>query len=77
MPRTWSAPAVGGVAAGSALLALALVLFAALIETSGILESPLVVDSRLDPRYLRYPENRFFFVNLAAELEDRDPRLTK
>ena len=25
----------------------------------------------------RYPENRFFFVNLAAELEDRDPRLTK
>jgi hypothetical protein len=25
----------------------------------------------------RYPENRFFFVNLAAELEDQDPRLTK
>ena len=25
----------------------------------------------------RYPENRFFFVNLAAELEDREPRLTK
>ena len=25
----------------------------------------------------RYPENRFFFLNLAAELEDRDPRLTR
>ena len=25
----------------------------------------------------RYPENRFFFVNLAAELEDRKPRLTR
>lgn len=25
----------------------------------------------------RFPENRFFFLNLAAELDDRDPRLTK
>jgi hypothetical protein len=25
----------------------------------------------------RYPENRFFFVNLAAELDARDPRLTE
>jgi hypothetical protein len=29
------------------------------------------------PIIYRYPENRFFFVNLAGELEDRDPRLTK
>jgi hypothetical protein len=25
----------------------------------------------------RYPEERFFFLGLAAELEDRDPRLTR
>jgi hypothetical protein len=25
----------------------------------------------------RFPEERFYFVNLAAELEDRDPRLTR